>query len=276
MYYTVCYYFLYYSSKIFYILYTIYIYNIYCLYRLLKLEILTSLSCKENTQLLLRELQTYIKDNNIEFVCKSIQTIGQLADVDIEISNLCMNGIMYLLLCTKNASIICECVVVLRQLLQQNKKSTISLKILYQLSKLLIIENGIEESQARCSIVWLVGEFYSILSDICPDVLRILARDFIHESTETKTQILNLAVKLSLQLPEDENIQCLMTYILEMARYDADTDLRDRSRFMTALMGLAPSNEDEGQGEGNGHTGTGAGVDEDALSELNEHAKGKE
>ena len=39
-----------------------------------------------------------------------------------------------------------------------------------------------------------------------------------------------------------------MTYVLEMSRYDIDTDLRDRSRFMTALMGLAPSN-DAPQGE---------------------------
>jgi len=48
---------------------------------------------------------------------------------------------------------------------------------------------------------------------------------------------MNLAIKLSLHLPEDENIQNLMTYVLEMARYDMDTDLRDRSRFMTSMMG---------------------------------------
>ena len=44
-------------------------------------------------------------------------------------------------------------------------------------------------------------------------------------------------------MTEDENVQSLATYVLEMARYDTDTDLRDRSRFMTAMMGLAPSNE---------------------------------
>ena len=36
-----------------------------------------------------------------------------------------------------------------------------------------------------------------------------------------------------------------MTYVLEMSRYDMDTDLRDRARFMTAMMGLAPSSENE-------------------------------
>jgi hypothetical protein len=49
-----------------------------------------------------------------------------------------------------------------------------------------------------------------------------------------------------------------------MARYDLDPDLRDRSRFLTALMGLAPSNDAD----------DGAGIDEDALAELSDHAHG--
>jgi AP-3 complex subunit beta len=86
----------------------------------------------------------------------------------------------------------------------------------------------------------------------------LLATGYPDEATETKMQIMNLAIKLSLRLPEDENVQSLMTYVLEMSRYDLDTDLRDRSRFMTALMGLAPSNENEGTGEA-------SAVDEEAL-----------
>jgi AP-3 complex subunit beta len=234
--------------------------------RLIKLEILTSLSCKDNTQALLRELQTYIKDSNEKFVCTSVRVAGQLADADPAVSNTCMEGVMHLLLCANSAPIVRECVVTLRQLLQQNTKSATSFKILRQLAKLLIIEGGMEEPMARSSIVWLVGEFHHVLGDACPDILRILAAGFVQECTETKTQILNLAIKLSLQMPDDNNVQLLMTYVLEMARYDVDTDLRDRSRFMTALMGLAPSSE--------GEAGA-AEVDEDALSELNEHAKSK-
>eukprot|EP01036_Dinobryon_divergens_P008769 gene8769-11737_t len=50
-----------------------------------------------------------------------------------------------------------------------------------------------------------------------------------------------------------------MTYVLEMARYDPDTDIRDRVCFVTASMGLAPSEE---------------GGNEDTLEALSEHAKG--
>ncbi|NBU99293.1 MAG: hypothetical protein EBS19_13975, partial [Spirochaetia bacterium] len=45
-----------------------------------------------------------------------------------------------------------------------------------------------------------------------------------------------------------------------------DTDLRDRSRFITALMGLAPSADNE--------EGEPSALDEDALEELAEHAQG--
>jgi AP-3 complex subunit beta len=226
-------------------------------------------SCADNTQAILRELQTYIKDGNEKFVCTAVRAVGQLADADPAVSGACMEGIMHLLLCTKTASITRECVVVLRQLLQQNSKPATGAGILRQLAKLLIIEGGMEEPSARSSVIWLVGEFHSLLADVSPDILRILAAGFVQECTEAKAQILNLAVKLSLQLPDDEKVHLLMTYVLEMARYDLDTDLRDRSRFLTAMMGLALSGDGE---EGDAAEAT---ADEEALSELNEHAKGK-
>lgn len=236
-----------------------------CTCRILKLDILTSLSHKDNTQVILKELQIYLKDTNEKFVCAAVRMVGQIADADPAVSGACMEGVMHLLLCTKAPALVSECVVVLRQLLQQNIKSATSLKILRQLAKMLIIENGMEEPLARSSIVWLIGEFHRVLTDVAPDILRILASGFADECTETKTQIMNLAIKLSLQLQDDENVQHLMTYVLEMARYDTNTDLRDRSRFMTSMMGLAPSTESE-------EAAAESTVDEDALAELNEHA----
>jgi AP-3 complex subunit beta len=79
-------------------------------------------------------------------------------------------------------------------------------------------------------------------------------------------QIMNLAIKMGLKSPDDENVQALSTYVLEMARYDLDTDLRDRSRFMTAMMGLAPSSENA--------AGESVQVDEESLAELAEHSVG--
>lgn len=72
-------------------------------------------------------------------------------------------------------------------------------------------------------------------------------------------QVLNFAVKLALRQPEDTRVDSLAKYVLEMARFDLSHDLRDRARFMTAVLGLATADE---------------GVDEAALLALN--AKGGE
>lgn len=67
-------------------------------------------------------------------------------------------------------------------------------------------------------------------------------------------QVLNFAVKLALRKPDDKQVQSLASFVLEMARFDLSHDLRDRARFMTAMLGLATADE---------------GVNEAALLALN-------
>lgn len=73
----------------------------------------------------------------------------------------------------------------------------------------------------------------------------------------THLQVLNFAVKMALRQPEDTRVQSLASFVLEMARFDLSHDLRDRARFMTAMLGLATADE---------------GVDEAALLALNAKA----
>lgn len=76
------------------------------------------------------------------------------------------------------------------------------------------------------------------------------------EPDAAKLQILNLAVKLTLKpatddaadaadvsraIEGDARVTQLLRYILELSRYDKNTDLRDRTRYYTALLGLAPA-----------------------------------
>eukprot|EP01035_Chromulina_nebulosa_P018023 gene18023-23664_t len=216
--------------------------------RSLKLEILTSMAFNDNVQTILKELQVYIKHSNPQFVAATIRAIGRVVDCDPNIVDICME------------------VSVLRQLIQQNTSNPKTSKLLFQLVKLLINEEGsfiLEVPIARASVIWLIGEFHEAIGKVSPDILRILAGGYISESTETKLQILNYAVKLALRFPDDDTIQNLMTYVLEMSRYDVDTDLRDRSRLMTALMGLAPTSESNENAINN----------EQYLEELASHSK---
>lgn len=253
--------------------------------RLLKLDILTLICYKDNIIQILKELQVYIKSNssNSKFINASIIAIGRIADCDPDMAIICLEGLMHLLLCSKVSSIIDNCVIVLRQLIQQNIHIEQSSIILFQLTKLLLIASIDEENkpnhdienidnlkiitspETRSSIIWMIGEYYDIIGKASIDILRLLAINFSNELTIVKMQILTFATKLSLRFPDDDLIQNLVTYVLELSRYDMDTDLRDRSRFMTALMGLAPSASGDGNIE--------SLVDETSLEELSRHAK---
>lgn len=78
----------------------------------------------------------------------------------------------------------------------------------------------------------------------------------LHCLVYTHAQVLNFSVKLALRQADDTRVQSLASFVLEMARFDLSHDLRDRARFMTAMLGLATADE---------------GVDEAALLAL--HAK---
>jgi hypothetical protein len=78
-----------------------------------------------------------------------------------------------------------------------------------------------------------------------------------HTHTQVKYQTLNFAVKLALRLPSSDTVQSLAAHVLQLARFDLSPDLRDRARFMTALLGLAAP---------------GSGVDEAALVALRARA----
>jgi hypothetical protein len=98
---------------------------------LLKLEILTCLSCKENILRILKEFQIYIQDPNVPFVCTVIKAVGRCVDADLSIADNVMEGIMQLLISTRENDIIRECAVVLRVILQQqNMETKTSAKIL--------------------------------------------------------------------------------------------------------------------------------------------------
>ena len=136
--------------------------------RLLKLEILTSICTKENTQTILRELQIHAKHGNAVFVAAVVRAVGRVADADPEVAAKCMEGLLHLMACHSAPSVVGECVVVLRQMIQQNSAPDSTSKVLHRLAKLLIAEPGVavEEPLARSSIVWLVGEFHEVLSKV--------------------------------------------------------------------------------------------------------------
>ncbi|URE48097.1 AP3-complex subunit [Musa troglodytarum] len=110
----------------------------------------------------------------------------------------------------------------------------------------------VKEPAARALIIWIIGEYCSvgqIIPRIVPSVLKYLAWTFNSEELETKLQILNTAAKVLL-CTEGEDLltfRKILSYVIELAKYDSNYDVRDRARFILNLMprNLTSTSEEE-------------------------------
>ncbi|CAM9735029.1 unnamed protein product, partial [Hapterophycus canaliculatus] len=255
----------------------------------LKLDVLTALVTEDNCAAILGELQTYVLHRDKSFVCAAVRAVGRVADARPEAADQCLNGLLTLVTCSKTSIVVAEAVVVLRQLLQQNPDFEGARAVVRRLSVLLLqsflqpsdmeekvggrpsdhdqgggaliaagaARTSLAQPGARASIIWTLGEYHHHIAGVATDVLRVLAKAFPELEEEVKMQVLTFAVKLALRQPDDVRVQSLASFVLEMARFDLSHDLRDRARFMTAMLGLATADE---------------GVDEAALLALNAKA----
>ncbi|KAM4572230.1 AP-3 complex subunit beta-2 isoform 1-T1 [Odontesthes bonariensis] len=196
--------------------------------KILKLEVLTNLANETNISTILREFQTYIKSMDKDFVAATIQAIGRCATNIGEVRDTCLNGLVQLL-SNRDELVVAESVVVIKKLLQmQPEKHSDIIKHMAKLT------DNIQVPMARASILWLIGEYCEHVPKIAPDVLRKMAKSFTSEEDIVKLQIINLAAKL--YLTNSKQTKLLTQYVLNLAKYDQNYDIRDRARFIRQLI----------------------------------------
>ncbi|XP_058854478.1 AP-3 complex subunit beta-2-like isoform X6 [Acipenser ruthenus] len=196
--------------------------------KVLKLEVLTNLANETNISTILREFQTYIKSMDKDFVAASIQAIGRCATNIGEVRDTCLNGLVQLL-SNRDELVVAESVVVIKKLLQMQPAQHSD--IIKHMAKLT---DNIQVPMARASILWLIGEYCEHVPKIAPDVLRKMAKSFTNEEDIVKLQIINLAAKL--YLTNSKQTKLLTQYVLNLAKYDQNYDIRDRARFIRQLI----------------------------------------
>ncbi|OWF47522.1 AP-3 complex subunit beta-2-like isoform X3 [Mizuhopecten yessoensis] len=196
--------------------------------KLHKLEILTNLATETNISTILRELQTYVTSNDKDFAAATIQAIGRCASNIAEITDTCLNGLVHLM-SNRDESVVAESVVVIKKLLQM--QPTEHKDIIIHMAKMV---DNITVPMARASILWLIGEYSERVPKIAPDVLRKMAKSFIEEEDIVKLQILNLSAKLCITNAKQTKLLC--QYVFNLAKYDQNYDIRDRSRFLRQLI----------------------------------------
>ena len=196
--------------------------------KILKLEILTCLANQSNISTILREFQTYVLTQDKEFAAATINAIGRCASTIKEVSDSCLAGLVNLM-SKKDETIVGESVVVIKRLLQSNPAKNGAI-----IKRMAKMSDKVSVSMAKASILWLIGEYSDQVKKLAPDVLRKMAKSFCDEEIGVKLQILNLAVKLF--LTNQNKVAILVQYILNLAKYDQNYDIRDRARFLRALI----------------------------------------
>ena len=246
--------------------------------REIKLEILVRLATPDSVEEILRELQTYCRGTEKDFVCDAATAAARVADSRPECADDVLRGLLDLARShdrdecrSVDASVVSSALVSIRQLLQQGAGTAtedpvvVRRDVVRQVAKMLLkpknkgafsTNPSVEEDEgrrggapvptasgrgasARASACFILGEFRDDVSDLLPDAVRLLASRFSGEVVEVKQQILNLAVKSATAYPSNSDLDSLLRYVLELARFDTDHDLRDRGRYLTATLGLS-------------------------------------
>lgn len=222
--------------------------------RTLKLDILTRSANEQNIGRILKELKEYSKDENKEFVAAAVQAIGRCATALPDVADSCMQQLVQLMVSSASQTVVAESIVVIKRLLQMNASKEAGteggdaheqeraeqrdVRIIKQLARMLA-DNSVTIPQARAAIIWLVGEYNGKIPERAPDVLRCLAKSFLDESDLVKLQILTLGAKLVLAAepePPAPRVLEILRYVLQLAKYDQNYDVRDRARLLRRLL----------------------------------------
>jgi len=196
--------------------------------KILKLEILTNLANGSNISILLREFQSYITGADPASVAATIQAIGRCAATISEVTDTCLAGLVHLL-SNRDPTVVSESVLEIKKLLQTQEAE--HKDIIIQMAKLL---DTVEEPGAKAAIVWVVGEYCERIPLHAPDVLRKMAKVFCSQEVPVKLQVVNLAVKMYLTNPAQTKL--IAQYVFNLAKFDQNYDLRDRARFIRAIL----------------------------------------
>lgn len=191
--------------------------------KLEKLEILVRMADMKNIDLILHELKEYSNEIDVEFVRKSVRTIGRCAIKLDKASERCVQC-LWELLNSKVNYVVQEVVIVIKDIFRKYPgKFDGILKDLCNHLKIL------EEPEAKASMIWIIGEYVEIIEN-ADQVLEEFYKGFKDESSVVQLQLLTSYVKLYLTRPDE--VESVIGELFKMATEECENpDLRDRFEF---------------------------------------------
>lgn len=127
--------------------------------KLEKLEILAKVANNDNINLILHELKEYSQEVDVEFVRRSIRTIGKCAIKLEKMADKCVQA-LWEALKTKVNYVVQEAIIVIRDIFRKypNKYEALLKDICENLKSL-------DDPEAKASIVWIIGEYVEMIEN---------------------------------------------------------------------------------------------------------------
>ncbi|GAA5847068.1 hypothetical protein JCM9279_002675 [Rhodotorula babjevae] len=235
-----------------------------------RLRVLVALVTETNIRIVLRELLTYIKDDDDAFAADAITAIGTCAMRVPAVATECLETLTKLLQ-SKHDRTVTSAVLVFRTLLRSSSfpsssstKSPSRTAVVMRLAAHLHA-GRITDPAARATVFWLVGQFAAeeggaIVEGCGAEVVRLGAKGFTTEALPAKLQLLTLSAKLlvlshlaPLTPATHGALVLLFQYVTLVARYDRAYEVRDRARFLAGLVsagGIGRTRKGGEEGEG--------------------------
>ena len=226
-----------------------------------KINILSALSNQENFKYIFEELKYYaIYSTNKSVSKESIKAMGKCSGLSLEWSQKILKWCLKKIKTSRGETL--NELLTVRYLIQQKSDSNDSLnktevlKTTYNLATILEDSLVELETEARASIIWIIGEYTALAENsFAPDVLRNLLKRFAEEEEEVRYQILVLASKIfayeMIKIKNEGGDQFkdyveekysnsieykMFQHTLHLAKYDSSYDTRDRARMFSVLL----------------------------------------
>jgi len=227
--------------------------------KLLKIKVMGELARQSNADILVKELTQHVVDSNKEIAAASVRAIGRTASVAGDSFIKCLSTIFRLpnspvpLVASQALQMLC---ILLRPLPNKKGKSEVAdpsgfvfdddaeslnsyegvdeQELIQYLLKLLTYFGTIDDPEAKSALISLVGDKANLIPKQAHEVLRQLALTFVHQPNDVKLQTINLAAKVFVVRPTES--QDLVKYVFSLGAYDMDICIRDKSRFLHALL----------------------------------------
>ncbi|GMH75021.1 hypothetical protein TL16_g06624 [Triparma laevis f. inornata] len=197
-----------------------------------KLEVIIKLVGERNVEQVLLELKEYATEVDVDFVRKSVSSIGRCAIKLERAAERCISVLLELIQSKVNY-VVQEAVVVIKDIFRRypNKYESVIATLCENLETL-------DEPEAKASMIWIIGE-YAERIDNADELLETFLETFEEEDPSVQLQLLTATVKCFLKAPEET--QEMVQRVLDMATEESDNpDLRDRGFVYWRLLSTDP------------------------------------